>query len=190
MTMAQTLTYPVATLGSYLSTRDLGAKARSELEQRVRTAGEDAFLILDFSGVEAVTISFADEFLGRLSTARAAGDLPSGVGLMVTGLNEDIREAIDICLQRRGLAIVEATSDTASALLGGDSYLQATYQQALRLAEFGAGQLAEALKITPQNANNRLKRLVSSGVLRRVRATDRAGKEYAYSVPSASLRPA
>lgn len=88
------------------------------------------------------------------------------------------------------MAIVEAKPDGQTDLLGGDTYLQATYQQALRLTDFRAGELADALKITPQNANNRLKRLVASGVLRRVRAQDRAGKEFAYSVPSASLRTA
>ena len=187
--MTETLTIPIAGFGDYLSTRNLGAQVRLDVEAKIRTAVEGTVVLLDFHKVVAITISFADEFLGRLCSARAAGDLPD-VGLVVSGLNDDLREAIDLCLERRELAIVELEPDGTTVLLAGDDFLRAAFEQALNLAEFRAGQLADALEITPQNANNRLKRLVASGVLRRERARGRAGKEYAYSVPAAALRPA
>jgi DNA-binding Lrp family transcriptional regulator len=52
----------------------------------------------------------------------------------------------------------------------------------LELGEFRANNLAAALSISPQNANNRLKRLVDAGALQRRQAlvSNRGSKEFVY----------
>lgn len=77
--------------------------------------------------------------------------------------------------------IVVLRSDEGSELLTTDGHLRQSYEQAL--GSFGALQFGERLDITPQNANNRLKRLHASGAVNRSRArVDRRGKEFLYSV--------
>jgi predicted transcriptional regulator len=68
--------------------------------------------------------------------------------------------------------------------MGRSEPLVDTFRAALELGEFRANDLATALSITPQNANNRLKRLVEAGALRRRQASvsNRGGKEFVYSV--------
>src|ERR1017187_3674976 len=55
----------------------------------------------------------------------------------------------------------------------------------LSLGTFSALDLAERLAITPQNVNNRLKRLVEAGAIRRRRVvSSRGGKEFTYTAPA------
>jgi hypothetical protein len=135
-----------------------------------------------FAGVIAMTNSFADEFLGKFYTLLPAeGHAVEAVQL--AGLNEETRDAVTVCLQRRKQFAVDAESHT---LLGDAEILIDTYESARKLSAFRAAELADELHISLPNANNRLKRLLEAGALRRERSVgpDRGGKEFIYSVPA------
>ncbi len=181
--MSKCTTYAVGQRGAFLATRNSARATREELERRIASAPASDVIVIDFSGVEAMTVSFADEFLGRFYTALAAGDVRP-VAVLLTGLNEETTEAVDICLERREL-IAAAIADSGQELLGAREFLAESYQHVLRLQKFKAGELAASLGITPQNANNRLKRLVQAGAIWKERTTlpGRGGKEFRYAVP-------
>src|SRR5262245_27254113 len=179
--MGGLLSFPVGSLDAYLATRDAARRMREDLENQITQQQPDEVQI-DFTSVQAMTISFADEFIGRIFTSLAAGDIRTGA-VILTGLNSENQEAVAICLERRDL-IAAAASNGQVTLLGAPSYLLETYLRALHLATFSALHLADELKVTPQNMNNRLKRLAASGALRRERTqSDRGGKEFAYAIP-------
>jgi hypothetical protein len=174
--------YEVTRFGSFLATRDKGAKVREELEHQIRKLPEGETAAISFKGVEAVTISFADEFVGRLFAARASGDIPA-VALVVRDVNDEIREALALCLERRG-TVAAARRGKGLELLAGDEYLTETYARAQARREFRASDIAGDLGISAQNANNRLKRLVEAGALIRLRtAPEGGGKEFVYRLP-------
>lgn len=176
---AAALDFPVDRFGTFLATRSKARQAREQLEHDIATVGPGAVVTVNFSGVEAMTISFADEFLGKLYTALRAGDYPA-TGVRLTGLNEETREAIDICLERRDL--IALALDDGPTLLGRTEPLQETFDAVLQLREFRAADLAAKLSITATNANNRLKRLVDAAALhrRQVAVSNRGGKEFIY----------
>ncbi|MBC6463848.1 winged helix-turn-helix transcriptional regulator [Actinomadura sp. HBU206391] len=62
--------------------------------------------------------------------------------------------------------------------------LTETYQAARELQQFRATELAARLGTTPQNINNRLKKLVAAGAVLKQRVTDleRGGKEFGYAL--------
>lgn len=172
----------------FLATRSKGHVLREDLEDRIARDRPDGVLI-DFAGVEAMTISFADEFLGRFYASLAVGDVLAP-GVLLLGLNEENLATVSICLERRDLAAV-ATIDGQPALLSTLEYLVETYEGALSLGTFSALELSARLAISPQNMNNRLKRLVEAGAIRRRRvATERGGKEFAYTAPAQLPEPA
>ncbi|GAB2331355.1 hypothetical protein STREPTOSP366_65040 [Streptomyces variabilis] len=177
------LTYPVKEHGTFLATRVKGAGARRALEEQLTAAARVALLTIDFGGVEAMTNSFVDEFLGKFYLLLAAGDV-SADGVRLVGLDEETREGVAVCLERRKQVALDG--DTHE-LLGDASILAGTYAEARRLGDFRAAELAEALGISLPNANNRLKRLVEAGALYRERSAgpERGGKEFAYRLPSA-----
>jgi DNA-binding MarR family transcriptional regulator len=163
----------------WLMSRELGAQLRAQLLKQIEAGSTDDTAIVDFEGLQAMTFSFADEFIGKLLALREA-DLTPPVGIVVTGLAQDPLETIELVLERRSLPLVLQEKDGAR-LLGDDGHLTATYDVALLLGTFKASEIAEQLGITPQNANNRLKKLAGAGAVRRQRASsERGGKEFTY----------
>lgn len=175
------LTFLVSERGTFLSTRSAGAQLRVELEALLRSAGPPQMLEIDFAGTEAMTHSFVDEFLGKLYVSLAAGDVRAS-GVTLTGLNEETRESVAVCLERRKQFAVQGEDHT---LLGDTNVMPDTYVQARKLKVFRAQELAQALGISVTNANNRLKRLVQAGALDRDRAPDpeRGGIQFVYTLP-------
>jgi hypothetical protein len=169
----------VRDFGEWLMSRDTGSKVCRELEERLARGGADA--VIDFTGVQAMTFSFADEFIGRFMSMREA-ELVGSVGVILSGLNEDTAETATLVLERRHLIAVCRVGEDLR-LLGADEYLEETFTTASLLDDFKAAELAEQLQISPQNANNRLKRLVAAGAVRRTRSSaGRGGKEFTYKV--------
>ncbi|MFI0234565.1 MarR family transcriptional regulator [Streptomyces sp. NPDC017086] len=177
------LTYPVKEHGTFLATRGKGVDARRALEEQLTAAAPVALLTIDFGGVEAMTNSFVDEFLGKFYLLLAAGDVRTD-GVRLVGLDEETREGVTVCLERRKQVAVDG--DTHE-LLGDASIIADTYAEARRLSDFRAAELAEALGISLPNANNRLKRLVEAGAVYRKRSAgpEGGGKEFTYRLPTA-----
>jgi hypothetical protein len=176
------LDFPVRPFGAFLATRSKARQAREDLEGAIQTCGPDSVVTVEFDGVEAMTISFADEFLGKLYTTLGAGDLMTA-GVRLSGLNEETLEAVDICLDRRDLVALTLEGDNPT-LVGRTEPLRETFEAVLQLREFRAVDLAAQLSITAQNANNRLKRLVDAAALQRRQAavSNRGGKEFVYTL--------
>jgi hypothetical protein len=184
--MTEPTLFPVLQLGAFPATRVLGREGRGRLEDLL--AGKQHFdLTIDFTSVTAMTISFADEFLGKfLSTFDTEAQ---DATVKLTGLNPENLEAVSICLERRGSQVVVRDPDGSLSLMG-DDILAGTFEEARKQpGSFKASDIAGALSLSAQNANNRLKRLVAAGALRKGRATGsrRGGKEYAYEAVTAEL---
>ncbi|MCK2214051.1 MarR family transcriptional regulator [Actinomadura sp. ATCC 31491] len=128
-----------------------------------------------------MTNSFADELIGKLYTSLAASDVTSG-GVQLLGMNEETRDAVTVCLERRKLV---AVAGDEQRLLASDELLQATYAVARHLNQFRAADLASELAISLPNANNRLKRLLEAGALCRQPdpERERGGKQFTYQLP-------
>jgi hypothetical protein len=182
--MNELLNFDVGQHGEFefLATRSKGRDVRGELEDQISRLRPDE-VVIDFTSVEAMTISFADEFVGRLYTSVASGDIVASL-VLLTGLNEENLATVSICLERRELPAA-AIIDSQPVLIGAPDYLAETYEQAVRLGTFSALELADRLRVSSQNMNNRLKRLVEAGAVRRRRITSgRGGKEFMYTTPA------
>lgn len=183
--MTHPVIFDVVQLGEFPATRSKGRDGRGRLEDIL--AGKTGVdLTIDFTNVMAMTISFADEFLGKFLASLEAAS--RDITLKVTGLNIENAEAVTICLERRDVQVVVLGNDGALKLDGAPQLVE-TFNAALGLGEFKANDLAQRLNITPQNANNRLKRLVAVGALRKGRTTGspRGGKEFSYITVAASV---
>jgi hypothetical protein len=181
--MTNRLEFPVSRYGSYLATRGKAREMRSELDEHVRSNPDCSAVVVNFDGVEAMTISVADEFLGRFILDRST-DPAAAFGVLVIGLNEETLEAVTVCLERRGLAVAAIVCGKLR-LVAAPEYLVESFKAAVTLGSFRASALAAKLNVSLPNANNRLKRLAALGALhkQRVAPTERGGKEYLYTAP-------
>jgi hypothetical protein len=98
--LEQLLREAVVTAYNNLVTRPTGRAVRSSIEGRLST-GEYAIATLDFTNIELVDLSCADEVVARL-----VKDPPAGTYMVLHGLDEHQLEGIAHVLEHQGLAAV------------------------------------------------------------------------------------
>jgi hypothetical protein len=173
--------------GAVLTTREAGDRAWRDIEREIEAVGENDVVALDFSGVDAITIPYADACLARLMSGKASGFYESHP-LVLTNANDDVRETIGAALNQRHLVALSLAPGGAPSLLGGDRMLDRTIRAAAELEDpFSVGELAKKMELSPQAANNRLRQLTKVGALQRERINPaHGGREFRYSVPVAA----
>ena len=171
--------------GGLLTGRGAGAEARYSIERELATAGLTPGdpIALDFEGVKAISVPFADECIGQLLSGRLAGyyeDHP----VVALNADNDVAETLSATLRQRNLVLL-GVSESDVELLGGDQLLTSTVRAARELGgPFSATDLARQLGVSPQAMNNRLKALLRSGALSRTRVMPaRGGREFEYEIP-------
>jgi hypothetical protein len=187
--LPRALMFNVGAYGAFLATRPKAKTIRDTLEKWVGGLGPEAEVVINFAGVDAMTIGVADEFLGKFYTSVAVGDI-SAPAVLLSGLNDETLEAVEVCLERRDL-LAAVVTDGNVHLAAAPDFLRETYEHAITLGTFRASELSNRLDITLSNTNNRLKRLVAAGAIRRERSNplNRGGKEFLYFVPRPKACP-
>lgn len=182
--MSRAASFSVVFLAKYPASRGLGQDGRIRLDDLLQGGGID--LTIDFTGVEVMNISFADEFLGKFLTSNDFS--AAGCTVKVAGLNADNRYSVEVCVERREAQVVVLNEDGSLSLVG-DQILADTFDTARELGGFKANDLAEVMGLSAQNANNRLKRLCQAGALRKaqVMGSTRGGREFIYEVLPAAV---
>lgn len=92
--------YNVGANASFLATRATARVMRLDVEAMLAHTS----VVLDFYGVEAVTVAFADELVANLFKARMAGQFADR-GIGIGRANDEVWEAIQTALTRRGLEV-------------------------------------------------------------------------------------
>lgn len=163
-------------------TRERGRADRERLEAMTMEAAAGAVIVIDLSAVEAMTVSYADELIGRFLSSRTGGDQDDR-GVIIRGSNDDVRETLEAVLDRRGVGAIYVDARGRTLALGGPAWFAKTVAQAQDLGVFRAAQLAERLDVSPQAANGRLRQLSAAGAVLRERVVpDGGGKEFEYRI--------
>jgi hypothetical protein len=162
-----------------------GARARELMEHEIAALPAEAPVAFDFSKVRAMDVPFADEAIAKLVGGKRAGYLGAHP-LLALKLTPDVRDSLSAALRERGLSLLSINDDGAE-LLGGDAVMSQTLYAARELGEFSVAEIATALDLKVQAANNRLRSLVETGALTRVRVVpERGGREFRYRFPELS----
>ena len=96
-----------------LVTRHTGRAVRGGIEEVLQRVDGAQTAVIDFSAVRCLDISCADEIVGKLLLQHGRGRC-----FLLRGLTEAHRDAIDVVLERRGLAAVAMDRDGQLGLLG------------------------------------------------------------------------
>ena len=97
------VTFAFKEIGENLVTRPLGAKAREQLLSLIQSNDR---VVLDFTGVNVVSNSFADECIAKLLLAMPLQELKQRTTFQ--GLNPVAADSVLTALQRRHLSMAEA----------------------------------------------------------------------------------
>jgi hypothetical protein len=92
--------FAMADRGSVFSTRDRSIRVLAELEQAEDGSSGDSHLILDFNSVTHVSDSFADGFVGVITSQRRSLGLPDP---LLVGMTPFVSTVVYRALRLRGI---------------------------------------------------------------------------------------
>lgn len=111
----------VTSFYSNLVTRPTGRAVRMGVESQLAEleSGRNLCLsVLDFSQVNVLDYSCADEIVAKLLLRYLAADRPADAYFVARGLQDHHREAVGEVLERHGLLLVTLNADLTPVLLG------------------------------------------------------------------------
>jgi hypothetical protein len=100
--------FKFAEYGTDFGTRDMGAKIREKLLPVINGLDDGDKLVFDFTGVNVVTNSFADECIAKLLMEMPLDELKRRTTFK--GLNPLAEKCVLVALQRRYRVIKETTN--------------------------------------------------------------------------------
>ena len=114
--------------GKLLGERKEGRVVQMELDARLRRLAPGGVLALDFSGVEMMTYSYADEAIATIYSRMAAREYPDRFLVLASGdASEWLLENLEVALERREVAALVLPEAEIAALVArnGDRQTEA-----------------------------------------------------------------
>ncbi len=152
---------------SYLVTRQSGQVMRARIEKEIAGEDESAVIALDFSEIGIVDYSCADEIVAKILSRLISGEYGNRY-ILLTGLNENQRENIEVALERKELAVVAEMRNGERAIIGTlNNYLENTLQLIEKKDNITAKYVSETLNLEANTSGTRLLNLFKKRLVKR-----------------------
>jgi len=163
-----------------LVTRNSGQVIRERIERDIVKEDEGTVVRLDFSKIGIVDYSCADEIVAKLVSRLLSGEYGDKY-IVLTGLNENQKENLEVALERKGLAVMGRMKDGENVLLGNlNNYLKETLHVILTRGRITARELSDSLSLEANTSGTRLLNLHKKRLVKRVDETRNGGRIWAY----------
>ncbi len=163
-----------------LVTRQSGQLVRERIERDIEKEPDGAVIALDFSNIGVIDYSCADEIVAKLVSRLLGGEYGDRY-LVLTGLNENQRENIEVALERKALPVVAQTREGRRLVLGNlNNYLKDTLEFVSSSKKATAKELAEARKLEANTSGTRLLNLYKKRLVKRVETRGGDGTLWIY----------
>ena len=163
-----------------LVTRQSGQVIRERIERDIEKEENGSVIALDFSKIGVVDYSCADEIVAKLVSRLLSGEYGDKY-IVLTGLNENQKENIEVALERKDLAVMAEMRDGGKALIGSlNNYLLKTLDLILKKGKITAGELSCALKLPANTSGTRLLNLYKKRLVRRMDEIKDGGRVWVY----------
>ena len=167
-------------LGPRVGTRSEGQRVKAEIDAALRRTRETDVLLVDFSGVEVMSHSFADEVIAIPLSRLVAGEY--GEKYIVARIErDDICEDVAAALRKRGLSMLRirgATSRNCQPLGAISVELKGTLDVIAKHGPVSTGDLAKRLGLKLQACSNRVVELGRQRLIRRDRVEGERGLKH------------
>lgn len=179
------LRYRLIDRGSVLGTRRDGTETAQHLR---RIYDGKADIILDFEGVYAASMPFLTQLLAELSEILTSSQNDGGPIVAAANVDDDVLLDLEAVLLRRRSPMAIIRADEVE-LLSASPQLVMTLKAAREFpATFTVNDLAKRLSTNPTAVNERLKPLLTAGVLSREADPEaQHGVRYKYRAPHPHL---
>lgn len=178
--LSKLLKEELGTSSKDLVTRPSGQAIRERIERAMEKEQDQSLAELDFSRIGVIDYSCADEVIAKLVSRLLGGEYGDKY-LLLSGLNENQRENIEVALERKDLAVTAETRDGKRIVLGNlNNYLKDTLDLIVKKKKVTSKDLADARKLEVNTSGTRLLNLHKKRLVRRVEETRTDGKIWVY----------
>lgn len=165
---------------SDLVTRPSGQVIRERIERDIAKEKNGEVINLDFSKIGIIDYSCADEIVAKLISRLLSGEYGDKY-IVLTGLNENQKENIEVALERKELAVMVQMKDNEKILLGTlNNYLKETLNLILKKGKITASDLSESLKLPANTSGTRLLNLHKKRLVKRIDEIRDGGRVWVY----------
>jgi hypothetical protein len=165
-----------------LVTRPSGEKIRQRIERDMGKEPDGAVVALDFVKIGIIDYSCADEIVAKLVSRLLGGEYGDKY-LVLTGLNENQKENIEVALERKDLAVMATMKDGGTVVLGNlNNYLKDTLAFVSVREKATAKDLADARKLEANTSGTRLLNLHKKRLVKRVEERRSDGTVWVYEL--------
>jgi hypothetical protein len=161
-------------------TRQSGQVIRSRIEKDIEKEKNGAVIALDFSNIGIIDYSCADEVVTKLISRLLSGEYGDKY-IILTGLNENQKENIEVALERKELSAIAEMGNGKRILLGSlNNYLKETLNFIIKKDKITAGDLSESLKLPANTSGTRLLNLYKKRLVKRIEEIRNGGRVWVY----------
>jgi hypothetical protein len=165
-----------------LVTRPSGQTIRERIERDIEKEPDGTVVALDFSKIGVIDYSCADEIVTKLLSRLLSGEYGDKY-LLLSGLNENQKENIEVAIERKDLAIAADLRNDGRAVLGSlNNYLKDTLDFIMKKKKATAKDLADAKKIEANTSGTRLLNLHKKRLVKRLEEIRSDGKVWSYEL--------
>jgi len=165
---------------SDLVTRPSGQVVRERIERDIVKEKYGEVIALDFSKVGIIDYSCADEIVAKLVSRLLSGEYGDKY-IILTGLNENQKENIEVALERKELAVIANMRDGKQVLLGSlNNYLKETLNLIVKKSKITASELSKTMKLEANTSGTRLLNLHKKRLVKRIDEIRNGGRVWIY----------
>ena len=163
-----------------LVTRPSGQVVRGRIERDIKKEKEGEVIALDFSKIGIIDYSCADEIVAKIISRLLSGEYGDRY-IILTGLNENQKENIEVALEKKELAVMAKMKEGSSLVLGIlNNYLKETLNLILKEGKITAKELSEIMKLEANTSGTRLLNLHKKRLVRRITEKRDEGRVLVY----------
>lgn len=165
---------------SDLVTRPSGQVIRGRIEKKIEAEKNGEVIALDFSEIGIIDYSCADEVVAKL-ISRLWGNEYGDRYIILTGLNENQKENIEVALERKDLAVIARMKDGKEILLGNlNNYLRETLEVVITKDRIRTKDLSEIMNLEANTSGTRLLNLHKKRLVMRNEEIKDGGRIWVY----------
>ena len=165
-----------------LVTRPSGQAIRERIERDIEKEPDGSVIALDFSKIGVIDYSCADEIVTKLVSRLLSGEYGDKY-LLLSGLNENQKENIEVAIERKDLAMVAELRSNGRVVLGSlNNYLRDTLDFIVKKKKATSKELSDGKKIEANTSGTRLLNLYKKRLVKRVEEMRSDGKVWVYEL--------
>lgn len=151
-----------------LVTRETGKKLLEVIEREFEKCTKKGIWLIDFQNTGALDYSCADELVCKILSRNVSGEYGQDVFFVVSGLNQNKKENLQVALEKRRLPIIHKVDVEKWEIIGSiNNSLRATYDFIIKKKQVTAKDVCDEFNLELNAASMRLNALYKKRIVRR-----------------------